>query len=1422
MSQPLRVLVLEDNSIDAELAVNELLANKFIVESRRVTTESAFCRELAEFDPNVVLADYALTAYDGISALRHVLRVRPQTPFLFVSCTLGEDQAIETLKLGATDYVSKDRLGRLGLAVERALREATEHRSRLTAEQRLQRRLAYETATAESLRLVTANGLIGKTLRQILKILGSTVGAAQAHLIALHNLDTLGELAEECSVAINLLDEVAIIKHSERKIRAQLRHFWQTRLTLEVIARLAKNEPVRLYSSDFSAAPTGFRNNNYSSHLILPVHRHNTLWGAIILDYDRPTESWDDEDVRWVSGVASMMGVMLDRQQAVREMSLQAAALNAAGNAIVITNRQGVIQWVNPAWSRLTGHSLSESIGQNPRMLRSGHHSTGFYKHLWKTILAGETWESEMINLRKDGGEYHEHNTITPVRDESGDITHFIAIKEDITKRKQMEETVYEGEQRLLVILQAAQMGIFDWDIASGSIVWSQTHYELFGYPTEHLFPIKFSHFIDRLHPDDRQSVIHSFALNRHSSKGYSREFRIVLPNQAIRWIDSRGEFKFDSAGTAIRLLGTAQDITERKMAERQAVIHARLMEFRSVVSAAMSQGAELCETLQQCARAMIDFLDIAYARVWTIEDGADELCLVASAGQYVYLDILTTKLPLAFCEIGNLAKVGNPIVIDPIESDSKMQNPEWAQREGLKCFAGIPLMIERRCVGVLSLYSRRSFERDELDSLYAVAEVIAQNIDRVQKRVALAKLNQELERRIEERTARLVESERFNRATLDALSSHIVVLDAEGTIVTANRAWKDFAKANKAQWQAVSEGANYLLECDRAGFEGVRDAKLVGAALRRLFAGEIEFWSHEYPCHAPDTQRWFHCLVTRFLLNGAVHALIAHEDVTPMKRTEEALRQASREADQASRAKSEFLAAMSHELRTPLNGVLGMNTLLQNTDLSEKQRELVETSSESGKHLLQLINDILDISKIEAGKMELDERPCDLKSFIRGVVTAMAGPIRAKGLKISCDLSPDVSSTVTCDDQRLRQILVNLIGNATKFTSQGGITVSAHCVEANDTHMRFRVSVSDTGKGIPEIRLSRLFQKFSQVDSSTTRQFGGSGLGLSICKRLVELMGGTIGVESRVGVGSRFWFEFPTQLLNKNSDRQTTTPFSAGLRVICVQSNDETWGDISGWLAGWSCNTTTFSSLQRAEVAMTEVANDGSTDTVVLIQHQLIDEDGMDTINRVSKLRHLRIFVITDPDTPHLEKNWVDHGACGVLRHPLVASDLFDAIVGVVANQGLAIRPIFGCMESPAANQPMTPGMSLIKGHILVAEDNRVNQLFITELLKLFGCTFDLATNGEEAVAAVVHQQYSLVLMDCRMPEMDGFTASEEIRKWESTQSDGKRIPIVALTASALKGDRQRCLDAGMDDYVTKPIEPDILYAVLNHFLNE
>ncbi len=517
-------------------------------------------------------------------------------------------------------------------------------------------------------------------------------------------------------------------------------------------------------------------------------------------------------------------------------------------------------------------------------------------------------------------------------------------------------------------------------------------------------------------------------------------------------------------------------------------------------------------------------------------------------------------------------------------------------------------------------------------------------------------------------------------------------------------------------------------------------------------------------------------------------------------------------QVEAANHAKSAFLAAMSHDLRTPLNGILGMNDLLNGTELTERQRQFVDASRTSGKLLLQLINNVLDVSKIESGKFELDLQEFSVETLVYDVVEALGPGATQKGLTLKVHIDPSVSATVLCDGNRLRQVLVNLIGNAIKFTATGSVTVNANCVRREGPQILVQFAVSDTGIGIPEDRRDRLFCPFTQVDTSTTRKFGGSGLGLAICKQLVELMNGSIGIESQIGIGSTFWFELPLPVISQRDESPESWRHLANARVLIVEDEQRQRPQISDSLNAWGCQPTPVSSDEDARLAMIRAGLLKKTFDVALVdlqtasgnRYQLIDE-----------LRRQGLPVIAIGSTSdNNDTDWLrQRGIRRLLRDPIRPSSLCDALMSTLALTTVGV-------PQHRSDNKRAPLPTQLTGHVLVAEDNRINQMYVTELLKHCGCTCDVVANGDEALEAMQRGSYDLLLLDCQMPEMDGFTAAREIRRRVSARELPPSIPIIALTANALKGDRERCLEAGMDDYLTKPLEVHQLRSKLEQYL--
>ncbi len=835
------------------------------------------------------------------------------------------------------------------------------------------------------------------------------------------------------------------------------------------------------------------------------------------------------------------------------------AALMAAANMVVITDTDGIVQWVNPAFTQCTGYTFDEIVGSSTNILNSGKRDEEFFRDMWETIRAGEVWRGEFVNKRKDGTLYMDEATITPVKNDAGDIVHYIAIKQDITERKQAEDRLRENKQHLAEEVKRRERKAVEDEVMA----------ELFQLA---LTSMPMADYLERC----IETLVTSVPwLN-------------LLPQGAIFLIQKDDD----------------EDVLK--------------------LTAAYNMDAEVT---QQCA-------SVAFGK-----------CLCGKAAQN--REIIFSDCADDCCEDAN-RKV--------------YQHGHY----------NVPIMEENDVLGVLTIYLHAGHQRDLHEEIFLgrVSDILSMGISRRYANLSLIKA-------------------------------------------------KDDAEAG-------------------------------------------------------------------------------------------------------SRAKSAFLATMSHEIRTPMNGVLGMSELLMGTALDSEQREFTETIINSARALLTIINDILDFSKIEAGKLDLSSVDFDLERAAYDVTQLMAPLAEDKGLELMLNYEPGSHRHFMADAGRIRQILVNLVGNALKFTSEGHVLINIGCQRLSEEEMEVHVSIQDTGIGIEQDKMKELFQPFSQADESTTRRYGGTGLGLAISKQLIELMGGTIGVNSTPGVGSTFWFTLRLPIVAVPAAIPEAD--LAGVRALVVDDNSINRRLLGDQLEHLSMRVSLAADAKEAMLLARDAVTAGDPYRLFLLDHHMPVTDGEELGKAMlldSDLSNTPLILLTSGGQRGDGEHFKQLGFSAYLTKPVHSEILKHTMAGVLGmRQERCGKPVFlTSHQVPRPDDSVTGEKNMFTGqHIILAEDNLVNQKVAKTLLDRLGLRVTVVENGAKAVAQWERTGCDLILMDCQMPEMDGYEATGHIRKLE--HGSDSHVPIVALTANAMETDRERCLDAGMDDYISKPFRQGLLVSTLQRWL--
>ena len=647
--------------------------------------------------------------------------------------------------------------------------------------------------------------------------------------------------------------------------------------------------------------------------------------------------------------------------------------------------------------------------------------------------------------------------------------------------------------------------------------------------------------------------------------------------------------------------------------------------------------------------------------------------------------------------------------------------------------------------------------------------------------------------------------------SAVEQCSSSVVITDVEGRIEYVN---PKFTQVTGYTLEEAIGKNPRVLKSDEHPPEFYKD-------LWRTITSGRE-WHGEFCNRKKNGQRYWESASISPIrdVNGKPNYFVAvKEDITERKKTERALIEARHTAEAATKAKSDFLANMSHEIRTPMNGIIGMTDLTLDTDLTPEQRDYLNTVKTSADALLTLINDILDFSKIEAGKLELEPIDFALRDALADMLNTMANRAHSKGLELIYDVAADVHDSLIGDVYRLRQVIVNLVGNAIKFTNSGEIVLGVEQIGRTDQNLTLHFSVRDTGVGIPPDKLEAIFRPFEQADASTTRQFGGTGLGLAISVQLVELMQGRIWAESQEGQGSTFHFEavFGVGKALSIAGRRGDLELLDSLPVLVVDDNATNRRILVAMLKNWRMRPQSVASGADALTTLDRAEHAGSPFQLVLSDVNMPQMDGFtlfESTRSNPKYQNVPFILLTSAARPGDVAHCREIGIAAHLIKPVKQSLLMNAIVNAVGGAKV------GVSERSAENRPHITPSNNICLRILLAEDNAVNQKFAIRAIEKAGHKVVVANNGREAVEAWQHEHYEVVLMDVQMPEMDGFEATRTIRDKEKKLNPIPHTPIIAMTANAMKGDRERCLEAGMDGYVSKPVKRETLFTEIERVL--
>ncbi|MDQ2945723.1 MAG: PAS domain S-box protein [Acidobacteriota bacterium] len=1017
--------------------------------------------------------------------------------------------------------------------------------------------------------------------------------------------------------------------------------------------------------------------------------------------------------------------------------------------------------WYNQRWYDYTGTSPEDMAGKGWQKVHHPDYVERVTREMLECFARGEPW-GDSCPLRSASGEYRWFLArAVPMRNSAGQVSGWLGTNTDITEYRETEEALRTSQERLRASLEASGTGTFRWNTRSNAIDWDESLDQLFKLP-EGRSVRNLEDFLTLIAAEDLTAVREQLERCRNERINLEIEFRVPWPDGSTRWVYGRGKAFSDTGGGTTYVTGAFLDITGRKHADQLLQDQARLWALGADVGLALTQtggteSAGLHEVLSMCVEAIVRRLDAAFARIWILNESQQMLELYASAGIYTHIDGGHARVPVGKFKIGLIAEERQPHLTNDVLNDSRVGDPAWARREGMVAFAGYPLIVDTRLVGVVALFARQKLGSDALDALASISKSIALGIQRKQDELALRS------------------SQARKAAILETALDCVITIDHESRIVEFNPAAE--RTFGYSQQDVIGNAMPRLLippEFREQHHRGMAHYLATGESAvlgKRVELRGMRSDGSEFPIELA---------INRIPIGGPGMFTATLRDITDRKQAEQDLLQAKEAAEQANHAKSSFLANMSHELRTPLNAIIGYSEMLQEEAEeigAERFKNDLERIHGAGRHLLNLISDILDLSKIEAGRMDLYRETFDIEALVNDVAITVGSIMAQNENVLELKIAPDLGE-MRSDATKVRQCLLNLLSNAAKFTEHGSITLGSRLEKAVDGSGSDWIlfTVTDTGIGIKSESLDQLFQPFSQLDHSTSRRFGGTGLGLALTRRFCQMLGGDITVQSRPGTGSQFTIRLPRTPASETNEDLDVAGVSTGLRApgtatVLVIDDDPSARDlmrrylkregIHAVLAGTGEEGLRLAREIRPVVITLDVMMPGMDGWAVL-QTLKSDPD-------LCKIPVIMATILGDRGLGYAL------GAAEYLIKPITREKLAEVLGR------------HSCHPTPC--------------QVLLVEDDLNSRDLLGSILKGEGWEVTYASDGLEALACIERRAPNLILLDLMMPNMDGFEFALQVRKREHWRG----IPIVVVTAKDITAEDRARLNGHVERIINK-----------------